>query len=966
MRVKTTLLYCLFLLLAGSTYAQKFKYAYYQGDEVPFTKVNQMIQDFKGFAWLATDQGLFRFDGNTFEDFNTTLRSKTIRAFVPWGENSLLFTNDTGIHQISYIDTQAQIGSFETNINLHYPTGLYRDSQNRLWVGQMNGAIAMFPKNQNQAKLFEPVSSEKVNTIFFEEDKFGTIWALVPGHGLFYFDEKPQEFQPFKNYGSSTHFLIEEDVIWMVGEQLEKFRITRNRNISDRKIFSVNKKFRRITKNEKGVLFLSSESAIFTLQNETNQVRLSKVFGANDPHRVEELSFGAINHVQFTEDETGLDDMVWVCSDKGLALLWSGFFQSVSGLGHDNIRAMNSTQEGPILISQGAVSRIQNNGLVTSSHKVDDLNGIVGIASSGNHIWYGSEDGNIWHYQDRQLIRKHYLNERGSGVFFLMSDHTRDLWFCQAASNKPIIGAAKINSKGEIIEYGKDKGFDNRVLVIREGGKNELYAAGIGVSSYLYKYDRLADRFQNKSLPFTFKVSGNFEVHDMAVDHLGIVWLATTDGLLKYDTETIRKVDLGIYTHNEVRSITAMPDGTIWLATDTNGLIHLDAHGKYVVFDEASGTPSKISAYRCMVFYGDSQLWVGTPEGVVYSTHATSGPYQTKTPLVKQVTIDNNEVEEKSGIQFKESQTLTLSMATLTFPSEDIRYQFKIFNSDLLQEDIDDLPWSEVQTSNLTIKDIEGGDYQVWVRGQKPGGFGWSQPVAITLDVAKKWYRTWWGIVVLIALGFFFFWFFAKRWLLKRVGRLQNSLHQKQRELQKKEAELVVQTSTLQDKKNELKSTGANIYLLQRLMRQIPKQSSWKIVLPILGKLVELPTGIDVFEIALKKGEAIHYKGYQRGNHQLMKREEAFDEKSNLASYVIVTEKNLLINDYDKEIEEYISKKDSDGYVSRMYVPFEQSAGGMLVFCAYSKDKNAFSQQIPVLVGILVQFLSINPVDELK
>ena len=95
--------------------------------------------------------------------------------------------------------------------------------------------------------------------------------------------------------------------------------------------------------------------------------------------------------------------------------------------------------------------------------------------------------------------------------------------------------------------------------------------------------NRVTNRFENKSLPFPFKASKNFEVHDIAVDNRGIVWLATTDGLLKYDTERIQRIQLGVHTQNEIRSVVSIPDGSVWMATSTSGLVHLDSNGNFCV-----------------------------------------------------------------------------------------------------------------------------------------------------------------------------------------------------------------------------------------------------------------------------------------------------------------------------------------------------------------------------------------------
>ena len=78
---------------------------------------------------------------------------------------------------------------------------------------------------------------------------------------------------------------------------------------------------------------------------------------------------------------------------------------------------------------------------------------------------------------------------KGEEVFFTCLRIVRaKIWFCQAPTNKPIIGVATLDNDGKIEEYGKEEGLNSRVLVVDEGGQSELYAAGIGVNSYLYKF----------------------------------------------------------------------------------------------------------------------------------------------------------------------------------------------------------------------------------------------------------------------------------------------------------------------------------------------------------------------------------------------------------------------------------------------------------------------------------------------
>ena len=91
---------------------QKFQYVTYQGEQVPFRKVNQVIQDTKEYMWLATDQGLYRFDGTTFEDFNTSLKSRYIKSFISFAKDTILFSNDSGIFKLFYTKDKVHINPY--------------------------------------------------------------------------------------------------------------------------------------------------------------------------------------------------------------------------------------------------------------------------------------------------------------------------------------------------------------------------------------------------------------------------------------------------------------------------------------------------------------------------------------------------------------------------------------------------------------------------------------------------------------------------------------------------------------------------------------------------------------------------------------------------------------------------------------------------------------------------------------
>ncbi len=969
--MKSTYLIFFLIINVWGVIAQKFKYVTYEGDQVPFKKVNQVLQDIHQYTWLATDQGLYRFNGTTFQEYNTSSRSRHIKCIIPWTKDTLLFSNDAGVYKLFYKENEPQIHPFSLSDSskkrISYPEQLFKDSNNRLWIAQQDGAI--FLKNLTDGSLQKTplITEQKPSEMFFGEDKFGIVWVLVPQNGLYYFEETTKEFIGLNSYNDALHFYVEDNHIWLLGNQIQKLQIDNDQNVlSQNLIDNKGLYFYTINKDISGTYFLASDQGIYTLKDGQSQY-INKIFGSNDPHRVDELRYTSINHLYFSPDQIRSGGKIWVSTSNGFGLLSSSYFQSVSGMSHDNVFSISAGKDNEVLVSENTVNRIKNVDGQISFEPIEGVDRATAITSDNNNTWFGTADATIFQYKERVLHATYDMKDRGGSIFYMFTDHVGDNWFCQAPTDEPIVGVAKIDVDGRVILYDEANGLVSRILVIREGNHSELYAAGIGSNSYLYKYNREADVFENKSLPFSFKVSRNFEVHDLSIDDKGIVWLGTTDGLLKYDTQTIQRIDLGPYTKNEIRSVCVIPDGEgLWLATDTNGLVHLDKQGDYVIFDEKSGTLSKVASYRSMIIDSNKQLWVGTAEGAVYSTQSNPKPLTTKTPICDTISINNESQKFKKPLRFKEDIAIALHINTIIYPGDNIKYQYKIYEENTQDEGLN-IPWSSPTENNqIVLQKLKAGTYFLLVKAQKQGGYSWSDPLKIDLEIKEKWYKTFLGMLFLILAGILLLWYFLRLLVFRKTKNLKTALSRKQKELSEKEEVIVSQTNILKAQKQELKSAGTNIDLLYQLIQEIPQRAVWDEALPVLAKLIEFPTGVDAFELAFKRGEKIRYRGCKREDSKIKDRNEGFNEKENLATYALLRNKSVVIGDFDLESTQYINKKNDEGYPSRMLVPFEQINGTVAVFCIFGKEKNKFTQRGLTMIQILTTFLSVKIVDELK
>ena len=249
---------------------------------------------------------------------------------------------------------------------------------------------------------------------------------------------------------------------------------------------------------------------------------------------------------------------------------------------------------------------------------------------------------------------------------------------------------------------------------------------------------------------------------------------------------------------------------------------------------------------------------------------------------------------------------------------------------------------------------------------QKPGGYSWSLPIEVPFHVRRPWYSTIGGIGLFVFLGMLLFVYGIRFYGRMKTEELVSLLSSKEKELTAKTALLDSQEDTMKHQKDALKSAGVSIYLLNRLIRQIPKRARWNKVLPVLSKLVELPTGMDAVELAFLEKATVQKVGFHRGNKKIEQREIEFNEKENLTSYVYNNKTPLLIGNNDKEAGQYVIQKDNRGYLSRIYVPFEQIKGSEAVLCVYGVAKDQFSTQDLTMIQILAEFLSANVTDELK
>ena len=102
---------------------------------------------------------------------------------------------------------------------------------------------------------------------------------------------------------------------------------------------------------------------------------------------------------------------------------------------------------------------------------------------------------------------------------------------------------------------------------------------------------------------------------DVVQDRDGYIWLASYDGLVRFDGESFSTltVDEGGFSGRSARVLALGPSGELWVGTNTSGLYVL-RNGLFKAFGKAEGLPDL--SLRAIAFDREGKAWVGTAAGI--------------------------------------------------------------------------------------------------------------------------------------------------------------------------------------------------------------------------------------------------------------------------------------------------------------------------------------------------------------
>ncbi|HCW08229.1 MAG TPA: hypothetical protein DGG95_12785 [Cytophagales bacterium] len=501
---------------------------------------------------------------------------------------------------------------------------------------------------------------------------------------------------------------------------------------------------------------------------------------------------------------------LWFAHESGLAMLSERPFVNLApSLPNEVVRSLAFMKDGQTYVSGIGTFLV---GKQIGNFEYDLTPVALGtnlypnaICECNNRLWVGGTDDNLYYLEKGKLSRAVNLKSRGGNIFYLFCDRAGEVWVSQAQQFDPIIGILKVNSDLTLVDYNQDKGFSTRMLVTRQGPDGTIYCAGIGDSTYLYRFDSNQNRFENISLPMSFDYGENFEVHDLAIGNDSTIWLASTAGLLRYKKNKIEQIQFDEFYGHEVVAVTLTKENILWASTEENGLVRIDTDGSYSVFDEKAGLPSNIMWYRSLYIDTEGKIWAGSREGLAVSSQPNPSARITSTPIFVSKKVNGKPANE-SEASFNFHSSLELEFVSPDYPTKNISYQYKF------QSKKDD--WHEVRSQPLKLEELESGNYAIALRARQIDGSTWSLPLIYSFSINLPWYKSPPAIALYILALFAVIVTSVKiynRNLLEEKKLLETKVNERTRELSSKNEEILSQNEELKQLSDELHAQNESV-----------------------------------------------------------------------------------------------------------------------------------------------------------
>jgi signal transduction histidine kinase/DNA-binding response OmpR family regulator/streptogramin lyase len=527
---------------------------------LPTDNVKQIYQDKEGYIWIATRDGLSRYDGYQVKIYKSNLytpflfSNNKLNVIAEDNKNQIWIGTDNGLNLLLKTTGEVRQIPFD-KLNNNNIQALLPTQQNNVWIGTENGLYQYLAEKDSFVYYHADDANHHFNSHNIKtlcEDSRGDVWIGTWNEGLFRLDAHTGVCYsyPQLNPQNSAHVIFEDKqhTIW-IG---------------------------------------TWEHGLVRLENPYDPEKVQYIRYMHDKNRPGSLCDNTV-YALSQDLNTGC---IWVGTKTGLSVLtdrnnpcsFTNYLQEQSGLSYSEVNSIICDNTGLMWLGflGGGVNVVNTTETFFRSNTLDAV--IARKAANNVRSLYVDPKGCVWMGIGSTGLVSY---DRSSNQYTFYEDHPD-------FKRNPIT-----SSIYHITQIG-----------------NAYWFATYGQGIFIYQPDKPSDRLTNISDHTNPRLSNTriFYIHE---DLNHFVWIGTTEGLCLYDPKTGK---IESYDFHAVYHIVQSDRQTIWLATSGNGVVKLQIDSitsgirETAFYTAANG---KVNNDYILFIFKDSRgkLWMGSEGG---------------------------------------------------------------------------------------------------------------------------------------------------------------------------------------------------------------------------------------------------------------------------------------------------------------------------------------------------------------
>ncbi len=812
---------------------------------LPSNQMLNAVQDSFGYIWIASNNGLARFDGLNFKIYQNNINDSgsvidnVFNQIMIDSKGRLLAATTIGV--CFYDAVHENFSLIKNTANMQVSCMFEDHSGNYLFASPQEGLIilskdfSLIRKIKNNNKDTNSIGTNKIWQIY--EDNDGIIWIGTLREGIYSYNLNKNKIKKYSNAPKMNIHCITQgknnNIIFCTSNGLYFYNKSENKfsqelSNLDNRINSYSKltniDIRNASYSRDGRLWFSHVKgfSIYDPQNGKITDSDSSIFGLDNPYSIMSQSI-------FIDKQND----IWVSTINDGIYLFNKTYKNFQSICKNIIGNQLATSVYFDLDNDFWIGTFRG-----SFYKVNLKNGTYIDIPGNNSIKFGtvfsffqSENtkliyiacyNGLFVYNKATQAIKQYVNipKNKKSLSFndvrdIIEDKNHNIWI--ATNGGGIDKFDEIKQEFSSIEINlnnPDSGIvNNSCLKLYCDSKNNLW---IGTYGGFTKYDISGNHFYNyKNEPLKpIKLTHQW-VQCITEDSNHNIWFGTANGLNQFSqtTNTFKhyyKSD-GL-SNNSISGLLTDKQGNIWISTGKGITKYIVSKNKFINYETEDDLPLNEFYHGAYCKSNTGDIVFGANKGIILfnPVEIKFNPYIPKT-LFTDFKLFNKSVKPSlkndailiKNINLTHQIVLNYNQNVIAFKFITLNYINSIKNQYAYKLIGFDKQWQFNGNKNeATYTNLSPGTYYFQVIASNDDKIWNNSFSEITLIIKPPFWQTWWFIIIciiIIIISIIVFNYYRLYSLKKRNQELEYTVKARTKELQKKNTELESKTIILND-----------------------------------------------------------------------------------------------------------------------------------------------------------------------